>query len=114
MTPDIKVGNCLIEVQRYWIRGHSSRQAAGCEVAEQWNGEQGWADTQEMVSASKGDAGIVLRDPVWTALGPPVTLSSPRDSHRLLESDSAWLQRPLLQRSPTDAIRSYRGISINS
>lgn len=66
MTPVIKAGNCLTVGLRYWIPGavlQTQLEATGCKVAEQWNREQGWADTQKMVSASKGDASIVQCDP---------------------------------------------------
>lgn len=64
MTPVIKVGNCsgaaLLDPGAVL---QTQLEASGCKVAEQWNREQGWADTERMVSASKGDASIVLSDP---------------------------------------------------
>lgn len=65
MMPVIKVGNCLTEVLRYWIRGQFCRHYWRQLDVKSLSSEIGSRaeQTQKMVSASKGDASIVLSDP---------------------------------------------------
>lgn len=121
MTPVIKAGNCLTVVLRYWIRGQLCRhsEATGCKVAEQWNREQGWAHTHKMVSASKGDASIVLCDPCeWHSAH--LLPYPPWDSHSLCPLAS-WNQTlgpcdysRFSHRGPRQNISSQRHLKINS